>query len=160
MSDLDKALSQANKVMARKPATPEDAPKPHAGKKIIGALLGALIFVMAIVGGYALWLKLSEAKTHAAGAKSSPSQAVTTPLPAHPSGPTPTLPPPPVDPVLATAFEKMALNAILADPPRAQLNGKIYELKSEILPGLTLIRVEKNAIVAQDAAGATYRRTF
>ncbi len=160
MSDLDKALSQANKMMSRKPAAPTEPVKPHAGRKIIGALLGALIIVTAIIGGYALWLKMSEAKTLAAAPKSPPAPAEPAPLLVHPAPPTPTLPPPPVDPVLATAFENLALNAILADPPRAQLNGKIYELKSEILPGLTLIKVEKNAIVAQDASGAIYRRTF
>lgn len=161
MSDLDKALSQANKVMARKPGAPEEeSAKPDAGRKIIGVLVGSIIVVCAAVGGYILWMNISDAKSRAVASRSAPPPPESIAPSVQPTSPPPSLSPPPADPGLAMAFDKMALNAILSNPPRAQLNGKIFELKDELIPGLTLLRIEKDAIVAVDSLGATYRRTF
>jgi|GEM_PF-5459825 len=161
MSDLDKALSQANKVMARNHANTPEAKHKQIGRHSTFFLVGGLVAVGAIVGAYAFWLNLSSAKT-AAKVQGSPPSKLTAVSPALPrqANAVPTLAPPVVDHKLASAFEKMTLNAILTDPPRVRMNGKTFSIGSELIPGLILKKVENRTIIAEDGAGAVYRRTF
>ncbi|MBL9208750.1 MAG: hypothetical protein JNN01_26940 [Opitutaceae bacterium] len=156
MSDLDSALSRANKLMARKSQEKPPAPGGLARQSTRALLIGILLLCV-LLGGYAVWLDHSRKETPKAPV---PTVRKTSTEP-HPTiaprfEPTPV----PLDPALEAAMQTLTLNAILADPPRVQMNGKIYAIGSEILPGLRLKQVDRHSIVAEDQAGALYRRTF
>ena len=157
MSDLDSALTRANKLMSRKGQDKPPAPGGLARQSTRAFLVG-LLLLCALLGGYAVWLDHSRKEHTKATPAPSTTQSTSTPV----AIPTPRYEPTPVplDPALEAALQAMKLNAILADPPRLQMNGKIFPVGSEILPGLRLKQVDRRSIVAEDAAGALYRRTF
>lgn len=162
MSDLDKALSQANKVMAQSPSRKGALPDgPTARTSSLYWVVG-LIVAAACAGGYAFWSSISDTKSATKPVAVAPAKTAPPALIKVAKEPLPqvVLPPAPQDPALLTLLQNISLNAILASPPRVRANGKTFALGEEIVPGLKLKRVEKNAIEAEDAAGAVYRRTF
>lgn len=161
MSRLDKALSQANKVMASSPSPAAKGDAPRARSSLSLSLIAAMIIIAGFACAYFFLSRISESKAiskSAAKATAKHSERSLTPSPTQPARiPARAIEP---DPGLQYQLQQMTLSAILANPPRVQVNGKIIALNQELIPGLTLKQVEKNALVAEDVAGAVYRRTF
>lgn len=161
MSRLDKALSQANKVMANSPSSASKGETPRARSSLSLSLIAAMIIIAGFACAYFFLAKISESKASSKAANMAATKQTEKSFPPSPKRPAQlparTIEP---DPGLQFQLQQMTLSAILANPPRAQVNGKIIALGQELIPGLTLKHVEKNALVAEDAAGAVYRRTF
>jgi len=158
MSDLESALSRANKLMTRKDSGPKPPPRGGLARQSTRAFLIGFLLLCVLIGSYAVWIDHTRKPT-------------ATPVPPPASQPIPspasipeksTLPaaPLPTDPELEARFQGLTLSAILVDPPRVQINGKIYSLDAEVVPGLWLREITKQRIVAEDASGARYHRTF
>ncbi|HRE80202.1 MAG TPA: hypothetical protein PLN52_04095 [Opitutaceae bacterium] len=160
MSRLDKALSQANKVMASSPATKGETPRARSSLSL--SLVAAMIIIAGFACAYFFLTKISESKAASKAAAKAAAKQAEKPFSPSPSQQPAKLPPRPIepDPGLQFQLQQITLSAILANPARVQVNGKIIALGQELIPGLTLKHVEKNALIAEDAAGAVYRQTF
>jgi hypothetical protein len=68
--------------------------------------------------------------------------------------------PPPL-PELEVALRDAPISAMVGgEKPRVTIKGRQYGIGQEIVPKLVLKRVEGRTIIAEDADGAVYRRTF
>jgi len=158
MSDLESALSRANKVMTGKGSQPKPPPPGGLARQSTRALLIGFLLLCILLGSYAVWV--DQARKPTAPPLSTPVTPATlasAPLPE--KMPLPAVPVP-TNPALEALFQDLTLTAILVDPPRVQINGKLYAVDAEVVPGLWLQEITKQRIIAEDAAGARYQRTF
>lgn len=167
MSEISAALAEANQLKppAERKRGDDDLP-PREPRRFPWVWVAALGGTGLIAAAVMIVLSRTESRAKlAANTEKSDVSAVstTTAVVAKPSAfPTPVQPmmidP---DPELAAEFARLTLNAILpGDPARASFNGRVFSPGQEILPGLKLLRIEANAVLAEDGAGALYRRKF
>ena len=159
MSDLESALSRANKLMSGKDSGPKPRPRGGLARQSTRAFLIGFLLLCVLVGAYAVWIDQARKPT----ATPVPPPITKRTLPSSAPIPETSMPPAapvPTDPVLEARFQGLTLSAILVDPPRVQINGKIYTLDAEVVPGLWLREITKQRVVAEDASGARYHRTF
>lgn len=158
MGDMAVALKRANGLLARAGTTRVQA-HGQLARRSMWAFFAAFLLLSAIFAGYAIWLKLGTARSVAPVVveKTVKPAPKTAPVVAAPvAAPTPV----PRDPAIEEAFDRLVLNGFRENPPRVIINGKMISIGSDLLPGLTLKDIQSRTVIAEDKAGAIYRRAF